>query len=81
MLYGIDETFDVEFDSGGYLDPQTVADAIIIWIANVPADAHLANVDLHPRQVVSAKFNVWTTCMFVDWLGMPDCAGWVGINA
>lgn len=57
MLRGIDETLDVEFRPEDYIDPQTVADTII-WIANAPADAHLTNVDLRPRQEVSAKFNV-----------------------
>lgn len=57
MLRGIDETLDVEFKPEDYIDPQTVADTII-WIANAPADAHLTNVDLRPRQEVSAKFNV-----------------------
>lgn len=57
MLRGIDETLGVEFKPEDYIDPQTVADTII-WIANAPADAHLTNVDLRPRQEVSAKFNV-----------------------
>lgn len=57
MLRGIDETLDVEFKPEDYIDPQTVANTII-WIANAPADAHLTNIDLRPRQEVSAKFNV-----------------------
>ncbi|WP_298049382.1 SDR family oxidoreductase [uncultured Bifidobacterium sp.] len=57
MLRGIDAKLGVAFKPEDYIDPQTVADSIV-WIANAPADAHLTNVDLRPRQEVSAKFNV-----------------------
>lgn len=57
MLRGIDETLGVEFKPEDYIDPQTVADTIV-WVANAPADVHLTNIDLRPRQEVSAKFNV-----------------------
>jgi NADP-dependent 3-hydroxy acid dehydrogenase YdfG len=47
----------VHFIPQDYIDPQTVADAVL-WVANATPDVHISNVDLRPRQEVSAKFNV-----------------------
>jgi NADP-dependent 3-hydroxy acid dehydrogenase YdfG len=57
MLEGIDRTLGVQFVPQDYIDPQTVADAVL-WVANATPDVHISNVDLRPRQEVSAKFNV-----------------------
>ncbi|MCI1664595.1 MAG: hypothetical protein LKI23_06585 [Bifidobacterium crudilactis] len=57
MLREIDTHLGVDFTPESYIDPQTVANAII-WIAQASPDVHITNVDLRPRQEVSAKFNV-----------------------
>ena len=57
MLAGIDRQLGVEFVPEDYIAPQTVADAIV-WVANATPDVHISNIDLRPRQEVSAKFNV-----------------------
>lgn len=57
MLKGIDDTLGVVYEPEAYIDPQTVANTVI-WIADSPNDVHISNVDLRPRQEVSARFNV-----------------------
>jgi NADP-dependent 3-hydroxy acid dehydrogenase YdfG len=57
MLRAIDTHLGVDYTPESYIDPQTVADAVI-WIAQATPDVHITNVDLRPRQELSAKFNV-----------------------
>ncbi|KAB8301949.1 SDR family oxidoreductase [Bifidobacterium apri] len=57
MLRGIDEQLGVDFHPEQYINPQTVADTVL-WIANAPDDVHFTNIDVRPRQEVSAQFNV-----------------------
>lgn len=57
MLKGIDDRLGVVYEPELYINPQTVANTVI-WIADAPADVHISNVDLRPRQEVSARFNV-----------------------
>ncbi|MCH4161172.1 MAG: SDR family oxidoreductase [Bifidobacterium sp.] len=57
MLRAIDNHLGVAFTPESYIDPQTVANTVI-WIAQATPDVHITNVDLRPRQELSAKFNV-----------------------
>lgn len=57
MLRSIDTHLGVEFTPEAYIDPGTVANAVL-WIAEASPDVHITNVDLRPREEVSAKFNV-----------------------
>lgn len=57
MLAGIDRALDVPFEPERYIQPQTVADAIV-WAAESSPDVQVTNLDLRPRQEVSAQFNV-----------------------
>lgn len=57
MLEGIDRTLGVPFEPEDYIKPETVARSIV-WLADATPDVHITNVDLRPRQEVSAKFNV-----------------------
>lgn len=57
MLAGIDRALDTPFEPERYIQPQTVADAIV-WVAESSPDVQITNLDLRPRQEVSAQFNV-----------------------
>ena len=57
MLAGIDGELGVQFDPQQCIQPQTVAKAIIT-IAQASDDVHITNVDLRPRQELTAAFNV-----------------------
>ncbi|MFT9008466.1 MAG: SDR family oxidoreductase [Bifidobacterium sp.] len=57
MLQAINDRLGVEFVPQAYIDPQTVADAVL-WIARSGEDVQITNVDLRPRQEVSAAFIV-----------------------
>lgn len=57
MLRGIDESLGVEYHGEDYIQPETVA-KVIVSVADATDDVHITNIDLRPRQEVSAKFNV-----------------------
>lgn len=57
MLAKIDRDLGTEFEPERYIQPQTVARAIVA-IAQASPDVQITNVDVRPRQEVSARFNV-----------------------
>ncbi|MFT8705409.1 SDR family oxidoreductase [Bifidobacterium aquikefiricola] len=57
MLHAINARLGIEFVPQDYIDPQTVANAVI-WIAQSGDDVQVTNVDLRPRQEIAAAFNM-----------------------